>query len=427
MSLGIRVLPGVGALGADFDYTDTGVIRTFTLKNNFSTNTFDRKDIKHSNNDKQVVIDGNNKTVTITDVSFNGLFFVGNEYVGNNKPTIIKNFKIKSSVDIQVGLAKVTGYVKFENCHLELNGNINYLGGGLANNSDGDNNNTKIEFNNCSVKVFGKIGGNAGSLIGYMALNSGNVYNITNCYTVVSDNNSLTGDKTLGQSSGAFVGSGISENVTITNSYCLFNGSMHYGSGIIAGKFLGSNSTLTINKFYAVTNITSIEPSTAIPPALPGPDQVAYLLSSYHGSSPPTSFILSNVNILNLNLLTPLTNIYNSDNSTIQTSLASFNVHTTYSAFAAIANTSNNRVGNKTFRIIINTDDRIFYTYSASSPNFKFNLTNGTLEIYIEIKKKKSKTSATTRNIQLYNNYRAYRFNGNVAWIVYRNWWRRWG
>jgi len=417
MSLGVRALPGSGDLGSDFDYTVNSGIRTFTLKNNFSTNGYSLRDITHESNSDQVIIDGNNKTVTITDISFNGLFFVGNYRNGNNKPTIIKNFNIKSSVDIQVGLAKVTGYVKFINCHLELNGNINSQGGGLANNSEGDNDNTKIEFTNCSVKVFGKIGANAGPLIGYIYYNSGNIYNITNCYTVVSDNDSLTGNKTLGQSAGAFVGSGISNDVTITNSYCLFNGSMYWGSGIIAGKFLGSNGTLTINKFYAVTNITSIEPGAGVP-------QVPYLLSSYHGSTPPSSFILSNVNILNLNPLNTLNNIY--DDGTIKTNLASFNIHTTYSAFATIANTSNNRVGNNTFRIIIDTYDATFYTFSTSSPDFRLNLTNGTLEIYIERKKVISRLGLLSLESKLYNNYNAYQYNGKIAWIVYRNWWRRW-
>lgn len=406
-------------LGPHFDFALNGAIKTLTLKEDFSTNGYSLKDIKHNNNFEQIIIDGNNKTITITDVDFNGLFFVGNEYNGNNNPTIIKNFNIKSSVNINVGLAKVTGYVKFENCHLELNGNINYLGGGLANNSDGDNNNTKIEFNNCSVKVFGKIGGNAGSLIGYMALNSGNVYNITNCYTVVSDNDSLTGDKTLGQSSGAFVGSGISNDVTITNSYCLFNGSMHYGSGIIAGKFLGSSGILTIDKFYAVTNITSIELGDN------SASQVAYLLSSYWGGSIYSSFGASNINILNLGI--NLDNI-NNDGGVIHSGLMAFNYFTTYSTFASIANTSNNRVGNKTFKIKIDSDDRVVYTYLASSPNFKYDLTNDTLEIYIEPKKPKKavRSSLITRDNKLYSNYNAYHYNGQVAWIVFRNWWRRW-
>ena len=512
MSLGVRALPGIGDLGPDFDYTNISGIRTFTLNKNFSTNGYSLRNITHDSNSDQVIIDGNNKTVTITDNSFNGLFFAGNERDGNDKPTIIRNFKIKSSVNINVGLAKVTGYVQFGNCHLELIGNINSEGGGLANNSDSDNINTKIFFTNCSVKVFGKIGANAGPLIGYVRQNLGNsIYNITNCHTIIIDKNSLIGDKTLGSAAGAFVGNGISNDVAITGSYCLFNGSMAWGSGIIGGKFLGS-PRLTINKFYAVTFITAVTPAN---PANPDdPSQSAYLLSSYFNGLVSHSPLFNIVNVLFLNLGFNLNNIY--CGLSIETLLGGVYIHANYNDFDEAFDSIPNFFGPvyQTYDINLTGFNRSFISYDSLSPDFTYDISNqalltysrlsnftipntlfsstpftpslptiihgnGTLSYnssdesvatvdyssgeitmlrtgsvtitailsstneYVETtvnanfqiysngnsngNSSSNKSILSQRNLKLYNNYRAYRFNGKVAWIVFRNWWRRWG
>ncbi len=348
---------------------------TYTLDNNFTTNGWTIQNIIQIDPAVETIIDGNNKIVTINDADFNGLFYAGNTGANTLKPTIIKNFKIKSTVNINVALAKITGSVSFENCHLELFGaNINSNGGGLAYNSTGASG-LKVTFTNCSAKVFGKIGENAGPLIGYVGSNSGNEYTITNCKIIVSDNNSENGTKTLGSGAGAFVGSGISNTVTINTSYCLFNGSMAYGSGIIGGKFLGSSGTLTINKFYAVTNISSITSGTA-----GDVSQSAYLLSSYHGGSGPNTFALSNVYILNLK--TALENVYSSG-STIESTLTGLNKYTTYTDFntAAHASTST-KIGTDTFAIDISGTNQTFYSYTDSNKNnFKINSVENSLKI----------------------------------------------
>ena len=505
MSLGVRALPGIGDLGPDFDYIENSGIRTFTLNKNFSTDGYSLRDITHDSNSDQVIIDGNNKTVTITDNNFNGLFFAGNVRLGNDKPTIIRNFKIKSSVNINVGLAKVTGYVQFGNCHLELIGNINSEGGGLANNSDGDNSNTKIDFYDCSVKVFGKIGANAGPLIGYVRQNLGNsIYNITNCHTIIIDKNSLFGDRTLGSAAGAFVGCGISNDVSIANSYCLFNGSMAWGSGIIGGKFLGS-STLLISKFYAVTVITDVTPGI-------NASQSAYLLSSYFNGLSPPSPIFNIDYVLFLNLGINLNNIYCGSN--IEQELVGVTIHTNYNAYYQATNSIPDFIGNQTYSINLTGFYRRFNTYDPLSPYLIYDISNNTLLIqsmlsdftipntlfsstpftpslptiihgngtlsytssdesiatidstsgeitmlrtgsvtitaiisstneYVETtdnanfqiysngnsngNSSSNNAILLQRNLKLYDNYRVYRFNGQVAWIVFRNWWRRWG
>jgi len=368
-------VPGDGALGSNFDYSIINNVRTFTLNTDFNTNGWTIVDIHYNNNTDQVIIDGNNKIVTIDDADFEGLFYAGNELFGNNKPTIIKNFTIKSSVNIKCALARGTGKIKFENCHLELIGNINNDGGGLVYNDDYTLCiNMNFELTNCSVRVFGLIGNNGGPLIGYIAGNSGSVYTITNCYSVVADN---SGGTTLGTSAGAFVGSGTSNDVTISNCFCLFNGSMSDNSGIVAGKFLGSGGDLVISKFYAVTNIV-YAPQSSI-------DHSSYLLSCYHGGfSKYTSLSLDNINILNLGQdvsyidcgLSSGINEY----ATKDVGFENFFKYTTYESFSSSANTSSNRIGNKSYYVIFSNKDNIFYIYNAFViKNYIFNLTSNTL------------------------------------------------
>lgn len=367
-------LPSDGALGSNFSYSDVANVRTFTLTTDFTidnTNTWTQVNINYSDNTHQVIIDGNNKKITIDEDNFGGLFLAGNYFVGNNKPTIIRNLFIKATTNIDVAIAVVNGYVSFENCHLELFGNINNNGGGFCYNN-GANDMMKLYLSDCSAKVFGKIGNNAGPLIGYIALNSGSIYNITNCSSVVSDSDSLS-TNTLGSSAGAFVGSGISNNVTINNSYCLFNGSMGTGSGILAGKFLGSSDTLTISKLYTVSNITY---------AIDGSDagqagNYSYNLSSYFGGSKPTTFTISNYNILNLG--TNLTNIY-AEVGTLYNTLTNTNKFTDYTTFATTANTAGARIGTDTFIITFDVA-RTFYTFTTNYDNdWNWDLTDDILK-----------------------------------------------
>ncbi len=356
-------LPNDGDLGSNFSYTDVANVRTFTLNTNFTTNTWTRVDITYSDNVHQVIIDGNNKTITINQANFDGLFLAGNYFSGNNKPTIIKNLFIKASVNINVAIAAVNGYNQFENCHLELFGNINNNGGGLCNNND-TNDFMKLDLTNCSCKIFGKLGTNAGPLIGYIFYNSNSIYNITNCSSIVSDSNSdpIIGNTiTLASGAGVFVGSGISNNVNITSSYCLFNGSMSPGTGIISGKYLGSNGTLTINKFYAVSYITYAINGSTVGQA----GNYSYNLSSYFGGNLPTTFNISNVNVLNLGV--NLTNVY-CQIGTLYPTLTNFSKFTDYTTFAATAHTTGAKIGTDTYIITFDIN-RTFYSFTTDYKN----------------------------------------------------------
>ncbi len=354
-----------------FTGSTVGAITTFTLDTDFSTSTWtSQQDITYSNNTNQLIIDGNNKTVTIDTVNFTGLFYAGNTFTGTDKPTIFKNFNFLSNVNIECALSRITGAVQFQNCTLNLYGNIINEGGGLCyNNTDGSGLNVRLT--NCTTIIFGKIGNNAGPLIGYIALNSGNVYYLENCLSVISDNNSsfLSPPYTLSSGAGAFVGSGVSNTVTINSSYCIFNGTMSNGSGIIGGKFLGSSGVLTFNKFYAVTNITYA-------PIGSGPTDVAssaYILSSYSGSSAFSSSSLSNVNILNLGQ--NLINIYCT--SSIFTSLAGLSLYTDYPSFSSSANTPSARIGEYTYTINYSGSDKTFYSFNSSPIiSWVYNLTS---------------------------------------------------
>ncbi|MFZ9862449.1 MAG: Ig-like domain repeat protein, partial [Gemmataceae bacterium] len=368
--------PGPGALGPNFTMSDNGNVRTFSLNNNFTTNGWTQVDISYSNNTDQLIIDGNNRTVIINDTNFAGLFFAGNTFGGTNKPTILKNFNFQSSVNIMGALSKITGSVQLQNCQLELYANINNNGGGLVYN-DVSGSGLNVLVTNTSARVYGKVGENAGPLIGYIALNSGNIYSISNCSTVVSDSDSLNGN-TLGSGAGAFVGSGISNNVTITSSYVLFNGSMSNGSGVLAGKFLGSNGTLTIDKFYAVTNITNAPFNST------DPSQNSYGMSSYFGGSSPNAFAVSNVNFLaygiNLNYIYGV----GPASSSLVTSLAGFSNFSSYSSFNATANTQSAQIGNQPYYIAVTnsggTTTNTFYTFPTSyADDWALNLNNNTL------------------------------------------------
>ncbi len=357
----------------NFTQSDSVTNRTFTLNNNITIGsgtgeiTWTRQDITYSSSDssKQLIIDGNGYTITINQAGFDGMFISGYTS-GTTKPTILKNFNIVSNVDIICSLTVITGSTQFSNCKLYLYGNISNDAGGICYN-DGSGGfpsssgiNTQLTY--CSAIVFGKIGQNAGPLIGYINLNSGNVYNLENCSSVVVDNNSssLTTTYTLGSGAGAFVGSGISNTVNITTSYCIFNGSMSNGSGIIGGKYLGSNGILTIDNFYAVTNITYFQENS-------NPANTSYLLSSYFGGSPFNTFSISNiVNVLNLNTTYNLEHIYGigggSYTNTIYDSLTGFTKYTSYSTF----NSSITPIGLSTYTISYSGFNNTFYSFNTN-------------------------------------------------------------
>ncbi len=362
----------------NFTRSDSVNTRTFTLNYNITLGSgtgeisWTQQDITYSNSGstQQLIIDGNNKTITINQAGFDGMFISGYTS-GTSIPTILQNFNIVSNVDIKCALTVITGSTQFSNCKLYLYGNISNNGGGICYNDGSGGLPPSSGINtllfNCATVVFGKIGDNAGPLIGYINLNSGNIYNLENCSSVVADNDSLSGTNTLGSGAGAFVGSGISNTVTISTSYCIFNGSMANGSGIIGGKFLGSNGTLTFNKFYAVTSITGT-PQTG-----PSAGNSAYILSSYFGGSPFTSSNLnttsSYVNILNIDF--DLENIYGTGptSDTIYTnsdsSVSDIGTFIDSSDFFTVANASDARIGNSTYSIFSNTIS-VYYSFDTN-------------------------------------------------------------
>jgi hypothetical protein len=144
---------------------------------------------------------------------------------------------------------------------------------------------------------------------------------------------------------------------------------MSNGSGIIGGKFLG-NGTLTINKFYAITNITYARTGSS-PTDGSNSD---YILSSYFGGSVFSSSSLSNVNILNLGQ--NLQNIYcNTPN--IFTSLTGLSLYTDYSSFSSSANTPTARIGEYTYTINYSGSDKTFYSFNSSPIiSWVYNLTS---------------------------------------------------
>ncbi len=368
----VFILPSSETLGPNFSYNLTNNVRTFTLDTNFTTDTWTTIDITHSSATDQVIIDGNNKTVTINQENFTGLFSAGNTFNNNTKPTIIKNFIIKCSVDIDVAVAEIIGNIEFENCHLELIGNINNNGGGLTYNSTGGSG-TTINMSQCSSKIFGKIGSNAGPLIGYIQANSGNSYTIDKSFSIVADNDSLNGI-TMGSSSGVFVGSGISNTVNITNSYCIFNGSLSNGSGIIGGKFLGSSGTVTINKFYAVTNITYKPNNDG------DASQNAYNMSSYFGGFLYNSNSLSDVNILHLGLNLDKDYGPANNNAPIVYNLANLNTYVNYTTFSAAAHTAGAKIGTDEYVITFNGNNT-FYSFTSNYKNdWNYNLDDNILK-----------------------------------------------
>ncbi len=363
----------------NFTRSDSVTTRTFTLNYNITIGSgtgeisWTQQDITYSSSGstQQLIIDGNGYTITINQAGFDGMFISGYTS-GTSIPTILQNFNIVSNVDIKCALTVITGSTQFSNCKLYLYGNISNNGGGICyNDGSGSLPSTSginTQLSNCTTVVFGKIGNNAGPLIGYINLNSGNIYNLENCSSVVADNDSLSGTNTLGSGAGAFVGSGISNTVTISTSYCIFNGSMANGSGIIGGKFLGSNGTLTFNKFYAVTSITRT-PQTG-----PSADNSAYILSSYYGGSPFTSSnlntTLSYVNILNIDF--NLENIYGTGptSNTIYTnsdsSVSGIGTFIYYSYFFLVANTSDARIGPSTYTITYSGSANTFYSFNTN-------------------------------------------------------------
>lgn len=335
----ILIRPFSTIFNTNFTLSYSSGLFTYTLNNNFTINN-NWEEVGFLTD--KVILNGDSKTITITGLNTDSLFFGGGN--SNTNRLEINNLYINSSSSILSGLLRANGYSKINNCHLEITGNINSFGGGLVYNNIQNTTyvvGTDIQMDISSVLVNGKIGEFAGPLMGFFIAGCNAV--ITNSFSVILDNSPELVNNTIDQNAGAFVGGsvGLNYNVSISNSYCVFSGSMKYGSGIIGGKYLGSNGNLIIDKFYAVTNITSV-----VAPSIPSDySQYSYFISSYAGGSLP-SITATNVNFLNFNI----NSLYlYADVSTQYSSVSGVNKYTSYSSFEPVANTSSARVGTQTY------------------------------------------------------------------------------
>ncbi len=228
----------------------------YILNNDVTTNNWSPHDfgIVTSN----IIIDGQNKNITITANKIDGLFAGGGKVIDNGTSIInesfieIKNLNITINGNIKCGLIKSSGSVKISNCNLIINGNILSHGGGFVytNTTIATSNFKSTNIINSSVYVNGNIESSAGPLIGKMS--GGNFATITKSLSIVNGN--------IGDNAGAFVGAnvGLSKTTTISGCYCIISGSMAQYSGVIAGSFFGSNfGTVNINNFYSIINIAN--------------------------------------------------------------------------------------------------------------------------------------------------------------------------
>ena len=338
----------------------------YTLQNDFTINNTDTIWQEVGMFTDKIVIDGNNKTITIDDFNTDTLFFGGGS--SSEKQLEIKNLNILCFTDILGGILRAYGYVKINNCNISITGNLKDNGGGLVYNNQIDiinaNSTKQIEMINSTVKILGKIGTTAGSLFGYFTEGCNAV--ITDSFAMVIDPSYNSGSKTLSQSSGVLLGSGVGQNnnITINRCYCIFTGSMDYSTGIIAGKFLGSNGNITINNFYAITDIKSITPAS-------DPidnSKYPYFLSCYYGGLLFNVINATNVNILNFNVDFNSLNMY-ANNSSTTSSISGIQKFTNFNDFNASANSDSNKVGNITYFINYKDSSGDITSYKCYSPN----------------------------------------------------------
>lgn len=356
------------------NYDEVQNIFTYSLNNNFYINN-NWNEIGFQSD--KVIIDGLNKNITINNLNTETLFF-GGSFFQNNR-YVIKNLNIISNCNIKSGLIRSDGYIELSNCHLELIGNILDNGGGLVYNDTYDNIYPTIDISmiNCSTLIKGIIGTGAGSLLGSF-ITGCDAY-ITDSFVILLDDREITNTttpQTLEQISGVFVGSGVGKSngfVIINNSYCIFSGGMSYGSSIIGGKFMGNNSNIILNKFYAITNIRGIvQPyshndldTTHYP----------YLLSLYNGGNLFNDISATNVNFLNFGINN--LNMY-ADNNTFYSDINGINKFTDFNSFDIEVNSENSKLGTLTYYLNKFTDEScIGYKCYTPDNNKKYNILIG--------------------------------------------------
>ena len=342
--------PIISIFNTNFNLLFSSNIFTYTLTNNFTINDdWDEVGLQAG----KIIINGNNNTITINSLNTDTLFFGGSITSANRLE--IKNLNIVANDDLLSPLLRAYGYVKINNCHFEMTGNINNNGGLVYNNIGiGIYSNIDIIMEKTSAIINGKIGNSGGSLLG-LFINGCNA-DISNCIAIVLDNTSELGNETIDQGAGVFVGCGVGQgnNVSISHSYCIFSGSMTYSAGVIAGKFFGHNGAITLNNFYAITNITSV-----VTPVIDiNYGQYSYFLSNYYGSGGNAfnSITATNVNFLNFNINN--LKLYATDAEQFDY-IANVTKFTTFSAFDSDANNEENRIGTNSYYLNYKTAEGI--------------------------------------------------------------------
>lgn len=334
-----------GAL-AQADYAPATDTTTYTLQGSFTVNNnWDEVGLQSG----KVVLDGNSKTITILALNTDTLFFGGGP--SSAQRLEIKNLSICATSDVLCALLRASGYVRLANVHLRLAGSILDVGGGLAYGSVAREvpgllayTPPDMEVAGCSAAVSGKVGYFAGPLLG--CFSSGCRAAIADSFTMVLESNpdtALSSNATLDQGAGAFVGGsvGMSGGATLTRCYCLFSGSVTRGSGLLAGRYLGSSAALVLDRVYVVSSVQGvIQPDNPSDTA-----QRAYALG-FFGAFPPSSITATDVNFLDLE--SAGLPIYGTDTALVS-SLAGFTTHTSFASFDLAANAASTRVGSRAY------------------------------------------------------------------------------
>jgi hypothetical protein len=321
----------------------------------------------------QVTIDGNDKNITTDIANYNNALFSSSFNASGLFQ--IKNFNLLANTNHSLffyGFLRVYGYATVEHCNLIVNGTIADICGGLTYNNDESFIAINITVKYSSV-VSNGIGENAGSLLGYFSKGASANISDSFAYVLGDSTSDAPMSTTLKSASGAFVGSGVTGNVTIASCYCIFNGSMGEGSGILSGKFLGSSNAIQLTNFYAITNISYAPHAENL-----NTSAIPYFIGSYYGGSVFRSMECTNVNYLNLNI--NITDLPLYCNSTQRVMVyAGINLFTNYTDFNA---SNNNQSWNTKAVYFVNyvpPDSNNHYKCYTPTQNIKYDVSIGSV------------------------------------------------
>lgn len=352
---------------------------TYTLNNNIETSSWTRVDFGILN--QNVIIDGNHKKITLHMNNLDGLFIGGGNVSVNNNDVVIsqfilelKNMTLIVNGNVKCGFLVALGTVKFTNCHLIINGNINDSGGGFTYVGDNTTSSFKtITILNSSSIIYGNIGVNSGPLSGYMA--NGNYVQVSKTYSIVSGN--------IGDNAGGFLGAynGSNRSAIISGCYCIVSGNMGAYAGVLSGSYFCSNGTITINDTYMITNIMNT------PLSSPPQTNYACYLSNHRSNIGVYVNTITNFGVLDISNKNLYTNGYTNNGNWItgpSVNLQKFNL-STYNAFKAnIIDTLSMtyfETSNLSYFLKYNNNDYILSSIK-NIDNYNWLLTNNLLSIF---------------------------------------------